>query len=341
MKRTLALILALAMAVLCFAGCAKKVEPAPTAEASASPSAPAEKTKVSIAALNGPTGMGLVQLMEKNDAGEAANDYSIALVGAPDEIVGKLTSGEVDIAAVPTNLAATLYNKTQGKIRIAAINTLGVLYVVQTGEEIKNVSDLEGKKIYASGQGSTPEYALNYILKANGLEGKVEVEYCAEHSEVVAKLASGEASIALLPEPFVTASKAKVENLTTALDVTQLWEDACKKEGKSGVLSMGCVVVRAEFAEQNPDALDAFLAEYKASIEYVNANGEQAAQLIADYGIVASAEIAKQALPACNIVYIDGVTMKDSLANFFEVLLAANPASVGGQIPADDFYYVK
>lgn len=341
MKRTLALILALAVAVLGFAGCAKKVEPAPVAEASPSASAPAEKTKVHIAALNGPTGMGMARLIQLNDADEAANEYTIDLVGAPDEIVGKLTSGEVDIAAIPTNLAATLYNKTQGKIRIAAINTLGVLYVVQTGEEVKSISDLEGKKIYASGQGSTPEYAFNYILKVNGLEGKVEVEYCSEHSEVVAKLASGEASIAMLPEPYVTASKAKVENLTTALDITELWEDACKKENKSGVLSMGCVVVRSEFAEQNPDALDAFLAEYQASIEYVNQNTEEAAQLIANYEIVASAEIAKQALPACNIVYIDGVTMKDSLENFFAVLLEANPDSVGGQIPGDDFYYIK
>ena len=341
MKKTLAFFLALAMAAFGFAGCAKKVEPAPTASSLPSASAPEGKAKVNVVALNGPTGMGMVHLMDKSDKGQAENDYSFSLVGAPDEITGKLTSGEVDIAAIPTNLAATLYNKTSGGVQIAAINTLGVLYIVQTGSEVSKLSDLEGKKIYASGQGSTPEYALNYILKANGLEGKVEVEYLSEHSEVVAKLASGQASLALLPEPFVTASKSKVENLQTALDLTELWEAACKKEGKSGVLSMGCVVVRKEFAEQNPGAVAAFLSEYRASIEYVNQNVEDAANLVAQYKIVPSAEIAKQALPACNIVYIDGVTMKDSLSNFFEVLLAANPASVGGKIPGDDFYYVK
>ena len=339
MKKILAVVLALLIAVLGFAGCAKKVDPAPTGSAPVS-TAPAEKAKINVAALNGPTGMGLVELMDKNKKDEASNEYSFTLVGAPDEITGKLSSGEVDIAAVPTNLAATLYNKTNGNIQIAAINTLGVLYLVQTGDEVKKVSDLEGKKIYASGQGSTPEYALNYILKANGLEGKVEVEYLSEHSEVVAKLASGEASLALLPEPFVTASKAKVETLNTALDLTAEWDAACKKEGKSGVFSMGCIVVRKEFAEKNPEAMKAFLAEYQSSIDFANQNVDEAANLVAEYKIVASADLAKQALPACNIVYIAGNTMKDSLSNFFDVLFAANPASIGGKIPGDDFYYV-
>lgn len=341
MKKVLALFLAVAIAAFGIAGCTKKVEPAPVASSSPSASEPAEKAEVNVAALNGPTGMGMVKLMKDSENGETENDYTFTLAGAPDEITGKLTSGEVDIAAIPTNLAATLYNKTSGQVQIAAINTLGVLYIVQTGEEISSISDLEGKKIYASGQGSTPEYALNYILRANGLEGKVEVEYRSEHSEVVALLASGEASIALLPEPFVTASKAQVENLTTALDITEEWEAACKKEGKNGVLSMGCIAVRTEFAQESPEALAAFLQEYRASIEYVNQNTADAAALIAEYEIVASAQIAEQALPACNIVYIDGVTMKDSLSNFFDVLYAANPASVGGEIPADDFYFIQ
>ena len=188
MTKALSLFLAVLMLALPLAGCGAATSSAPeSSETEVSASQPesslpeesskqeAEKADINIIGLKGPTALGMLQIMENNEAGQANNNYHFTLVGAPDEITGKLTSGEVDIAAIPTNLAATLYNKTSGQVQIAAINTLGVLYIVQTGEEISSISDLEGKKIYASGQGSTPEYALNYILRANGLEGKVEV----------------------------------------------------------------------------------------------------------------------------------------------------------------------
>ena len=353
MKRTFVSMICLVLAVFLLAGCAAgeqaspSVSPSDTAGQSASPSAspsesPAEKTTVKVAALSGPTGMGMVKLMKDNDDKTTTNDYEFTLAGAPEEIVGKVTSGEIDIAAVPTNLAATLYQKTNGGVQMAALNTLGVLYIVDKGEEINSVADLKGKTIYASGQGSTPEYILNYILEANGIADDVKVVYKSEHAEVASLLASGEATVALLPEPFVTATKAKVEGLETALDITKEWENASKLEDAEGsVVSMGCIVVRSEFAQQNKEALDAFLEEYKASIEYVNANGQDAAELVVSYGIMENAKPAAAALPKCNIVYVDGQEMKESISNFFEVLYQANPASIGGKLPDDAFYYTK
>ena len=128
-------------------------------------SEPAEKVDINLAALSGPTALGMLDLLEKNDNGEAANNYNVTIATAPDEVTGKIISGELDIAAVPTNVASTLYNKTEGQVQIAALNTMGVLYVLETGDTIQSVADLAGKTIYATGQGSTPEYALNLVLE--------------------------------------------------------------------------------------------------------------------------------------------------------------------------------
>lgn len=298
-----------------------------------------EKATVKIAALKGPTGLGMLKLMSDSDAKITANDYKVTIVSAPDEIVSKISSGSVDIAAVPTNLAATLYNKTNGKVQIAALNTLGVLSIVTNGEAISSIKDLKGKTIVTSGQGAIPEYALNYILKANGLEvGKdVQVEYKAEHSEVAALIISGKAKIAMLPEPFVTQVTAKNKSIKIALDMTKEWDKAVSSKS---VLSMGCLIVRKDFAEKNKDAFNKFLDEYKASANYTNSNVKDTAALSQKYDIMPAA-VAQKAIPNCNIVYMDGSDMKNKLADFLNVLFKANPKSVGGKMPGEDFYYTK
>lgn len=298
-----------------------------------------EKTPMKIATLKGPTGMGMLKLMSDNDAKTAQSYYQFTIVGSPDEIVSKISTGEIDAASVPTNLAAVLYNKTKGKVQLAAINTLGVLSVLTNGETVSSMKDLKGKTIYASGQGSIPEYALNYILKQNGLEpGKdVKIEYKAEHAELAALVISGKAKIALLPEPFVTQVLSKNKDVKLALNITEEWEKAVN--GKS-VLSMGGLLVRKDFAEKNKSAFNQFLDEYKASTAYTASNPEQTAALSEKYGIMPSA-VAKKAIPNCNIVYIDGTEMKKQIPDFLKILYAANPKSVGGALPGDDFYYTK
>ncbi len=344
--KSIALLLSLVLMVTAFAGCTKKEE-VPTLPANEEEkgqedeNAQTEPVDMSIAVLKGPTGIGAVKLMSDAEEGSTKNNYTFEVLAAPDEAVGKIVSGEIDIAAVPTNLAATLYNKTEGNVQMAAINTLGVLYMLENGDTIQSVKDLSGKTVYSTGQGATPEYVLNYILQQNGLDN-VEVEYMAEHAELATALASGEVSLGVLPEPNVTAVTMKNPDIRIALDLTQEWESAVKGTDKEGsVLAMGCIIARKDFIENNKAAFDTFLEEYKNSIDFVNSDTEDASVLVEKYGIMASAEAAKAAIPNCNIVYIDGAEMKDSITNFFDVLFHADNKSVGGKLPDEDFYYAK
>lgn len=290
---------------------------------------------VAVYALKGPTGIGMVKMMNDNDG-----TYAFTLAGAPDEVVAAVASGSADIAAVPTNLAATLYKKTDGNVQLLALNTLGVLSILENGDTIHTVEDLAGKTIYASGQGATPEYVLNYILDAYDLTDKVTVEYKAEHAELATLAASGEIAVALLPEPNVTSVLMQNPNFRIALDVTELFAAAAERKGESATLSMGCVIVRRDFAEKNPDQVKAFMDAYAASVAYVNENVADASQMVEAQGIMPKAAVAAKAIPNCHIVFIAEQEMKDAIQPFFQILFNANPKSVGGALPADDFYYL-
>ena len=295
---------------------------------------------VKIAALKGPTGMGMAKLMEDASTETAGDHYEITLAGAPDELTGKIIQGQVDIAAVPTNLASVLYKKTEGKIQVVALNTLGVLYLLEKGDSIQSIADLKGKTIGATGQGSTPEYVLNYILTQNGLEpGKdVTIQWYTEHSELATLMTAGKVDIGMLPEPNVTAVLSGNTEVGIALNLTEEWG---KVAGDKSDLTMGCLVVQKKFAEENKAALDRFLKKYKASVRYVNENIDEASGLIEKHGVLPKAAVAKKAIPNCNITYIEGAEMKGILSGFLQVLYDANPASIGGAMPDDAFYYQK
>ena len=301
---------------------------------------PAEKIDVKVATLKGPTGIGMVQLMKNAEEGTAKNNYTFSLESAPDAIQGLIVNADVQIAAVPTNLAAALYKKTNGAIQVAAVNTLGVLHIIENGNTINSVEDLRGKTIYATGQASTPEYILNYVLTKSGLTPGVDVtiEYMSEHSELATALASGTVAIGMLPEPNVTSATNQNKDLRIAIDLTAAWEAAC---GEGNVPVQGCIVVQKEFAENNKAALDAFLEEYAASVNFVNESTDDASALVETYGIMAKAALAKKAIPNCNIVFKTGDEMKTMLSDFFKVLFDANPKSIGGALPDDAFYYKK
>lgn len=300
-----------------------------------------ESIQIRLAALKGPTALGMVELLEQNEQGESANQYEVTLAGAPDEITGKIISGELDVAAVPTNLASVLYNKTEGQVQLAALNTMGVLYVLEAGDTIHSVADLAGKTIYATGQGSTPEYALNLVLEKNGLTPgeDVTVTYLDEHSEIPPLLASGQAEVALLPQPFVTSVLMQNDKVRVALDLTEEWDRAV--DGESG-LTMGCVVVRKAFAEEHPEALNRFLDEYRTSVEFVNsADGLAHAAELAEHFDIMKAAVAQKAIPECNIVFVEGDEMQQLAGGFLQVLMDANPKSVGGKLPDEGFYYKR
>ena len=283
-----------------------------------------------LAALSGPTAMGMAQLLT------ADNVYAAA-----DELVPLFNKGEIDIASVPINLIANLYNnaniKDENKPILLAVNTLGVLYIVEKGgEEISALEDLKGRTLYATGAGNTPEYALTYLLRQHGLEigADVNVEFKSSPNEVLPLLKNDEKAVAMLPQPFVTAASAQVDGLRVALSLSDEWD---KLDNGSRMITSG-VMVRRGYAAEHRTEIEAFLADFAASVEYVNTNVEEAAQKIEELGIV-KAPVAKKAIPNCNIVCISGPDAQAILPGYLQTLLDLNPASIGGSLPGDDFYW--
>ncbi|MBQ5992450.1 MAG: ABC transporter substrate-binding protein [Clostridia bacterium] len=316
MKKTIVICLALILTFSMLA-CAKTQQ---NAEQPAEP--------VRVAALAGPTGMGLAYMMQ-----DMQDRYTVELFTAPDQVTAKIVNGEVDIAAVPINLASVLYKKTEGKVNVIAINTLGVLYVLENGNSINSVSDLAGKTIWSTGEGSTPEYILNYLLAANGLTDSVKVEYIADNAELIAKLADGSAEVALLPEPHVSIATAQNGNVRVALKVNDLWS-----EKNDTQLVQGVYIVRSDYLASNKTQVDAFLKDAADSAKKV-VSEEDAAAVVVAQGIIGKEPIAKRAIPNCNITLVTGAEMKASVSAMLKVLFDANPKSIGGAMPNDDFYY--
>ena len=343
MKKIVSLLLALTM-VLGLAGCggaassgaASSGAASSAAASGASEAQPLSADSLRIAGLKGPTTMGLVNLLSMEQDGTAAMDYDLQLYGAADEIVPLLMKGELDMAAIPANLAATLYQKTSGGIQAVAVNTLGVLYVVEKGDTVHSMTDLKGRTILSTGKGTTPEYVLRYLLKANGMDPDkdVTIEYCSEATEVTAQMANREDAIAVLPQPYVTAAGLKDDTLRVALDLTEEWDKAADTQ-----LITGVTVVRKEYAQQHPDVVAAFLTDYAKSVEAANTDLDGTAALCEEQGVVAKAAIAKKALPACNIVCLTGAELKADAEGYLQVLFEADPAAVGGALPGEDFYW--
>ena len=357
MKRVLSLLCALCLTASLLAGCgAGNTEnnggnagnegentPPVSDQGDAGEEQTAQPVDVRVTALKGPTAMGMVEMMRQADGGELTdNNYQFTIESATDAVTAALGQGTTDIAAVPANLASVLYNNLDGGVQVLAINTLGVLYLVESGDTVQSVEDLRGRTIYASGKGATPEYALNYILSQNGIDpaADVTIEWKSEHAECLASLLAEEGSVAMLPQPFVTTAQTKSDSIRVALDLTEEWDALQAGSETPSALLTGVVVARTEFVEAHPEAVSAFLDHYKASVEYVNANVAEAAQLVDSYEIV-TAEVAERAIPACNIVYIDGSEMREKLSGYLNVLFEQNPQSVGGQLPGDDFYYSR
>ena len=368
MKKLLSLLCVLSLSAALLAGCSTAGD-AGTSETPDSSSTPSEVTEpessqdtadpidVNVMALKGPTAMGMVKMMADSEPVEeftdqlkeeyenvvsSGNIYHFTITSATDEVSAALAQGTTDIAAVPANLASVLYNNTEGGVQVLAINTLGVLYIVESGDTVHSVEDLRGKTIYASGKGNTPEAALNYVLTKNGIDPSTDVtiEWKSEQAECLSALMAEENAIAMLPQPFVTTAQAQSENLRVALDLTEEWDALQADSETPSTLVTGVVVARTAFAEEHPEVVSAFLDRYQESVDYVNSNVEEAAQMVGQYEIV-TAEVAQKALPECNIVFIEGDEMKEKLSGYLSVLFEQNPQSVGGALPDDAFYFSR
>ncbi|MBD5457405.1 MAG: ABC transporter substrate-binding protein [Lachnospiraceae bacterium] len=342
-QKVFAVLMSIVLCMTLFTGCGKAEEETrnnvtETADSEAETSE-TEAGNIRVGSLKGPTSMGLVYLMSRSEAGEAEGSYVFTMAAAADELLPKMVSGELDIVLVPANVASVLYHKTNGGVSVLDINTLGVLYMVSGDDSIQSMGDLKDKTIYLTGKGTTPDYVLQYLLTGNGLTvDEVSLEYKSEATEVAAVLKGDPSAIGVLPQPFVTAACMQNEALSIVMDLTAEWS-AVQGEGGSSLVT-GVTVVRNDFLAENPAAVRTFMEEHKASAAYANENVEAAAELVAAYGIVEKAPVAVKAMPYCNITYIDGADMQAALSGYLEVLCEKDASSIGGSLPADDFYYI-
>lgn len=340
-RKIFAAVLVVLVVLGCFSACSNGGKTDETTTVSSgeqtSSSGENERVKINVGCIAGPTGVGMASLMNLGEENKTLNEYTFSVVSSPDEIVSKFANGEIDIASVPTNLAAKLNAKLGGNVRMLAINTGCVLYIAEKGETVNSVADLKGKTIWSTGEGANPEYVLRSVLSANGIDPDkdVTIRFVVENTELVAKLAGDEAEIALAPEPFLTTACAKVEGLRSALSIGDIWSDM----GKNGNVYMGCVIAKADFVEKNKAAVDTFLEEYRASIEATSSDVKTVAELCEKYKIIASAAVAEKAIPKCAIVFIPGAECETALSDYFNALFELDPTSVGGAVPESGFYY--
>ena len=319
-----------------------ETEAGETVSDNASTEAEANQDAYTVAALKGPTSMGLVGMMYMTEGNDTEAAYEFVMETSADTLLPMVLKNEADIALVPANVASVLYNKTlalegeDNDIVVLDVNTLGVLYMVTGDTYISTMKDLEGKTIYLTGKGTTPDYVLNYLLAANDVKD-VTLEYKSEATEVAAVLAENPDAIGLLPQPFVTAACIQNEALSIVIDMNKEWA-AVQGEGGSSLVT-GVTITTKGFIKEHSQVVEQFMAKHKSSIEYVNANPDEAAALVVQAGIVEKEPVAKKAIPNCNLSYLDKADMKQALSGYLEVLYNQNPESVGGALPQDDFYY--
>jgi NitT/TauT family transport system substrate-binding protein len=353
MKKNIFVLLIISLFIVSFTGCSnnnsiKKSNDKQSNQANSMNTSDSEnkndvdKTNLSIkiAGLKGPTSIGMIKLFEDKPSLGENIDSTYEVANTPDIINAKLISKEVDIAALPTNLASVMYNKTDGAYKLAAVNTFGMLYLVTNGIEINDWNDLKGKKINIIAKGSTPDFVFNYLLKQNNIDAQkdVDLDYSLTHAELAQAVIANKVDIAILPEPFVTMVTMKNKNVKVALNLQDEWKTF---QGENSPISMGCIVVRSEFAKSNPEAVNTFLAEYEKSINWVNNNNAEAGVLVEKHGILSKAKLIEKAIPNCNIKFLNADDSMDTVNSFLKILYDFNPDFVGGKLPDEGFFYKK
>ncbi len=338
--KKISLFLVLILVISMLAGCNQNNEKpdGKTTDDNAKPIETAEPkvpVNVTIAGLKGPTSIGMIKMFDEKSLNDESYKVQYVAEAAPDALTGKIISGDIQISSVPINLASVLYKKTNGAVQLMAVNTIGNLYIVGS-EEISSLKETEGKTLGMSAKGSTPDYAMNYILKQNGLDGKVELDYALDHATLAQAVIAGDKKIALLPQPFVTQVMMKNKNVKILFDLNEEWKAATKGQSE---LFTGCIVVNKEFASNNKEFVAEFLKQYKASVEWVVNNPAEAAKLTEKNEIMPSAALVEKAIPYCGITYQPASEVKEKLNSFYKILFDSNPASVGGALPDENFYY--
>ena len=323
---------------LALTGCGSSAAPsAESGSSSSGGSATGSSSAVRIGSLKGPTSIGLAYLMNQANSGKTAQQYSFTMTSTPDDLLPSVIKGDLDVALVPANAASVLYNKTNGAVSVIDVNTLGVLSVVTGDTSVRDFSSLAGRTVYLTGKGASPEYVMNYLLSVAGIAEQVTLEFKSEAEEIVSELTNDATAVGVLPQPFVTVATTKNSNLVAAIDLNDVW-DATVTDGSK--LVMGVTVARNDFMQANADVIDQFLEDHSASVDEANTDPDEVAPMVVSAGVLDNEQIAAKAIPGCHLVCTTGSDMQDELAGYLSILYNQNASSVGGALPADNFYYL-
>jgi len=285
-----------------------------------------DPTRLRILVLQGPSGMAMAPLMYNADE---RHDFALPF-SSPQQVVDEILSGRFDIAALPANLAATLYN-SGADVQIIAAGTLGVLHILDATGEVREPSDLTGRRIFTAEQGALPEHVLRHILNEKGIDA--EIYFLTNFVEVSTHFAAELVDLVMLPAPNIVSTLAQMSNSenVTRLDVSALWNEISDTQ-----LMQTAIVARRGLSDT---AIREFLEEYKESIAFVNANHDLAANMIVEAGVMPSIGVARQAIPLSNLAFIEGASMQAGLMDLFNILHRANPQSIGGLVPPSTIFW--
>ena len=296
---------------------------------------------VRVGLIMGPPSMGLSQFLVAAQQGKTTNDFDFTINGV--DYVGlsaAFNQGEYDICTLPSNIGPILFNnhELKNEYKVISVNNLGVLYVITTDETVKTMDDLTGRTVYSYGEGGTPEYTIDALLKKTGRKDSFNLEFKSSPFEVLNLLQQEKNCVAILPQPFVSLSKIMVDVLYTPIDITDEWNKAFADTGSQAVTTT--TIVNKKFLEEHEQAVIEYLERAAMSVEWSLNNMSSAASLQEELGTFMNNAVALDAMPQISMVSLTGTTMRTAMSGFIEELYKANPDSIGGSIPGDDFYYL-
>ena len=252
---------------------------------------------------------------------------------------------EIDIGFMPLNVAAKVYNTGNKAIICCAVTGLGNISLITTDKQIRTFADLKGKIVYIAGQGATPEYMFRYLLNENGLScatdnmsSDVILDFSVPTAQLASLLISGKIKNAVVPEPFVTIAKMKSQDVRAALDFQEEYREIT---GSQSIYPLSVMVVRKEFAENNPELLEQFLEAYKKSYEWTLKNPQKAGELSEKHKLGLAAAVVTRAVPVSNYTFIPAAQAVSVSEELLKIFLQNDPSSIGGKLPEREFYYER
>jgi NitT/TauT family transport system substrate-binding protein len=295
----------------------------------------ADQVIVDMAVMQGPSGFGTIGLNRNEGRLDDQTRIDLSVYPSPNEVIARLANGELDIAALPTNVAANLYAKGV-PVKTAAVVGEGMLLFLTTDKTITELSDLQNRKISIPGSGSTPDQMTKILVSALGFdyESDVQLDYSiASPAQLAQMMIAGKLDLAVLPEPFVTMVLNANDQTVPLLDVQILWSALTG----TGNYPMTVIVVSDGFIAEHSDRLPLVMGAIKDSVEWVNANPGDAGVMIEEAGIMKAA-MATPAIPRCNLVFRTATEGYDAMDTYLKVLHGFDYASVGGSVPDESFY---